>query len=148
MHTSTTEGKPPVTTPEPPPEAQLIQRLREEMFPKVSLREAARRAGFSVATWTQIEQGYRRVTRDTVISITGTDEKVARMGLVVGATTDQLIDAGRADAAVLLKKLIAAGADPRAKTVEAVRQSRDFTPDQKRQLIELLQRDPDGPSTH
>jgi transcriptional regulator with XRE-family HTH domain len=130
-----------VTTPEPPPEAQLISRLREGMVPTVSMREAARRAGFSVATWSQIEQGYRKVARSLVIPITGTAEKVARMGLVVGADPGELSEVGREDAAVILRKLVDAGPDPRAQMVEVIRQSRDFTERQKRALIEMVLRE-------
>lgn len=131
-----------VTTPEPPPEAKLIARMRGEMVPVVSMREAARRAGFSVATWTQIEQGYRKVTGALAIPITGTAEKVARMALVVGATPDQLVGAGRGDAAAVLRKLLDAGPDPKERLVETIRQSRDFSDGQKHALIELVRRDP------
>lgn len=130
-----------MTFPEAPPEAQLIARLRGDMFPPVSRREAARRAGFSVATWTQIEQGYRKVTSALVIPITGTAEKVARMGLVVGAEPGQLREAGRDDAAVILQKLIDAGPDPEAQMIEKIRASSDFTERQKRRMIQLLQKD-------
>jgi len=132
---------PQVTTPPAPPEAQLIRRLREGMVPTVSMREAARQAGFSVATWTQIEQGYRKVTSALTIPITGTAEKVARMGLVVGATPGQLREAGRDDAAAILQKLIDAGPDPKSQLAETIRHSRDFSERQKRALIELVMRD-------
>lgn len=130
-----------MTTPQAPPEAQLIHRLREEMVPVTSMREAARRAGFSVSTWVQIEQGYRKVTSKLAIPITGTAEKVARMGLVVGATPEQLRDAGRGDAAVILQKLIDAGPDPKEQLAEAIRHSRDFSERQKRALVELVLRE-------
>lgn len=130
-----------MTTPPAPPEAQLIHRLREDMFPAVSMREAARRAGFSVATWSQIEQGHRKVTSSLTIPITGTAEKVARMALVVGATPEQLREAGRDDAARDLQKLIDAGPDPGDQMVEKIRQSRDFTERQKQALIEMVRRE-------
>lgn len=129
-----------MTTPEPPPEARLIGRLREEMVPTISMREAARRAGFSVATWTQIEQGYRKVARSLVIPINGTPEKVARMALVVGATPEQLAGTGRGDAAAILEKLIAAGPSADGQLAEAVRLSRDFNDAQKRALIDMIRR--------
>lgn len=132
-----------MTTPEPPPEAKLIARLRGEMFPAVSMREAARRAGFSVATWTQIEQGYRKVTSALTIPIAGTAEKVARMSLVVGATPEQLRETGRGDAATILRRLIAAGPDPSAQLVEKIRASGDFTERQKRALIDMINREPE-----
>lgn len=134
--------EPQVTTlPQPPPEARLITQLREAKVPPLSMREAARRAGFSVATWTQNEQGYRKVALGLVIPIRATPEKLARMALVVGATPDELEEAGRGDAARMLGKLIEAGPDPHEQLAETVQQSRDFSESQKRALIELISRD-------
>lgn len=104
------------------------------------MREAARRAGFSVATWTQNEQGYRKVARGLIIPIRATDEKLARMALVVGATPGQLGEAGRDEAAVILKKLIDAGPDPAAQMIETIRSSGDLDDRQKRALIEMVRR--------
>ncbi len=130
-----------MTTPEPPPEAKLIARLRLAMVPVVSMREAARRAGFSVATWTQIEQGYRKVTSGVTIPITGTDEKIARMAMVTGATADQLIEAGRPEAARMLEKLLAAAPDPVSDLIRSVERSGEFSDRQKAHLIDLLKRE-------
>jgi hypothetical protein len=132
---------PQVTTPKPPPEARLITELREAKVPPLSMREAARRAGFSAPTWVQNEQGYRKVAPGVTIRIRATDEKLARMALVVGATPEQLEKTGRADAAVILQKLIDAGPDPVAQMAEVVRQSREFTDQQKQALIQLIERD-------
>lgn len=111
------------------------------MFPAVSMREAARRAGISTATWVQAEQGYRKVTPAVTIPIRATADKLASMGLVVGATPAQLREAGRDDAAAILQKLIDAGPDPKSQMVEKIRQSRDFTERQKRELINLVLRE-------
>ena len=140
MRVQQPEGKPQVTTPEPPPEAKLITRLREDRVPPLSMREAARRAGFSVTTWMQNEQGYRKVTPAVTISIRATAEKLARMALVVGAKPEQLTEAGRGDAAGILARLIDAGPDPAAQLEEALRHSRDLSEAQKRELIELVRR--------
>ena len=134
------------TLPGAPPEAQLIAQLREAKVPVMSMREAARRAaqiapnGFSVATWTQNEQGYRKVTDGVVIPIRATDERLAYMALVVGAAPGQLETAGRPEAAVILKKLLAAGPDPLADTIEAVRASKDLTEQQRRVILDAIQR--------
>jgi transcriptional regulator with XRE-family HTH domain len=130
-----------VTTPEPPPEALLIAELREAIVPSLSMREAARRAGMSASLWTQYEQGYRKVTPAVTIPVTATADKLASMALVVGAAPDQLREAGRADAAATLRKLIEAGPDPSAQMVEKIRASGDFSERQKRALIELVTRD-------
>ena len=130
--------EPRVTTSEPPPEAKLIASLREAMVPPLSMREAARRAGISPATWTQNEQGYRKVTPAVTIPIRATDDKLASMALVVGATPEQLRNAGRDAAAGMLEKLIAAGPDETAQMVEAIRHSADFTTEQKRRMIDMI----------
>lgn len=130
-----------MTTPQPPPEAQLITELREAIVPPLSMREAARRAGFSVATWTQAEQGYRKITAGLSIPIRATDEKLARMGLVVGATPAQLAERGRDGAARMLEALIAAGPDPTAQLIADVRNARDLTERQKLQLIRMIETD-------
>lgn len=127
-----------MTTPEPPPEAKLITRLREGRVPPLSMREAARRAGFSAPTWMQNEQGYRKVAPGVTIPIRATAEKLARMALVVRAAPAQLREAGRDDAAGILQKLIDAGPDPAAQLEEVLRHSRDLTEAQKRELIELV----------
>lgn len=132
-----------MTTAEPPPEAQLIARLRLEQVPPLSMREAARRAGFSVATWTQNEQGYRKVTPQLMIPIRAVADKLARMAMVVGATPDQLREAGRDDAARIQVKLIDAGPDEKAQLAEALRHSSDLTGKQKQALIDMLFRDAD-----
>jgi hypothetical protein len=105
------------------------------------MREAARRAGFSVATWTQNEQGYRKITRDMTVPIRATADKLARMALVVGGKPAHLEDAGRGDAAVILQKLIDTEPDPTDRLVQAVRSNRELTDQQKRAIIERLERD-------
>lgn len=130
-----------MTTPEPPPEAKLITRLREGIVPTLSMRQAARRAGISPALWSQNEQGYRKVTPLVTIPIRATADKLAAMAQVVGATPEQLRKAGRDDAAAILQKLIDAGPDPYAQMVEKIRASRDFSASQKRALIDLVTRD-------
>jgi len=132
------------TSTAPPPEAQLISRLRQEHVPPLSMRKAARRAGMSPALWTQNEQGYRKVARGIVIPVRATDDKLAAMALVVGAAPDQLRSAGRDSAAAMLEKLLAAGPDENGQLIEAISQSRDFTERQKRALIEMIRRARDG----
>jgi transcriptional regulator with XRE-family HTH domain len=130
-----------VTTPEPPPEALLIAELRKAIVPSLSMREAARRAGMSASLWNQYEQGYRKVTPAVTIPIRATADKLASMARIVGATPDQLREAGRRDAAAILQKLIDAAPDPNAEMVEKIRASGEFSERQKRALIELVTRD-------
>lgn len=95
----------------------------------------------SASLWNQYEQGYRKVTPLVTIPVAATDDKLAAMALVVGATPDLLRETGRTAAAVILQKLIDAGPDPSAEMVEKIRASREFTEGQKRALIELVTRD-------
>jgi len=128
-----------VTTPEPPPEARLIAELREAMIPPLSMREAARRADMSPALWASNEQGRRKVTSDVVIPIRATDEKLAHMALVVGATPEQLTEAGRPEAAKMLAKLIEEAPDEASQLVDAVKEGK-LTERQKNALIDLIHR--------
>ena len=148
VHVQQPEGKPQVTTPEPPPEAKLITALREDMVPPLSMREAGRRAGMSATTWTQNEQGHRKVAPGVTIPIRATAEKLARMALVVGAKPEQLAataggqppeDRERIQrAAGILQKLIDAGPDPGDQLEAALRSSSGLTEAQKRVLIDLV----------
>lgn len=130
-----------MTTPEPPPEAQLIKRLREEIVPTLSMREAAHRARFSPSTWAHIEHGRKSAAPGVVIPIRGTADNLAAMALVVGATQGQLREAGRDDAAVVLGRMLDAAPDPTAEMVAKIRASTEFTEVQKRLLIEKVVRD-------
>lgn len=91
--------------PPPPPEAQIIGERRRAMIPELSMRQAAKRAGFSPALWAKIEHGYDQVATGVVIPYKGTAEKVARMARVTGVTADELDKLGRADAARVLRNI-------------------------------------------
>lgn len=113
--------------PEAPPEARLITELRERA-PRMSMSHAAREAGISPTRWRQIENGYRP-ERGINYPESGPAQTVARMVMVVGGTPQQLIDAGRPDAAGELEALLA-----------AVEMTPNFTGHQKRGLTEWLER--------
>lgn len=91
--------------PEPPPLSRLIARKRKAMSPELSMRQAARRAGFSPALWAKIEHGYDQVAPGVVIPYAGTADKVARMARVLGITPQELAGAGRRDAAAELEAM-------------------------------------------
>jgi len=92
------------THPHPPPEALLIAGLREKP-PRMSIREAAARAGISDARWRQIEHGVRYF-RGVPHPETGPAPTVAKMAFAVGVTPDDLSGAGRADAAGELEAIL------------------------------------------
>lgn len=98
-------------TPEAPPEALLIDSAQKSVIPKLSMRKAAEMAGISEGRWRQIVKGYQG-TGTGRLPVVAPDETVARMALVVGVTADQLEDAGRPDAARVLRHLLAASEQP------------------------------------
>ena len=128
------------TTPQPPPEMRLIRQRREDAVPRLSMREAARRAGISAPWWRVLETGIRRV-KGQDFPERANAETLARMALVTGVTPGGLTGAGRADAAAVLTKLLAATPDPAAQLIEAVQHSREFTERQKAHLTDLLRRE-------
>lgn len=126
---------------EPPPEAHLIARRRTELVPHLSQREAANRAGISPTRWRQLESGVIRVKgRD--YRETAPAEALARMAQVVGASPAELEDCGRADAAVILRKLQDSHREPDPR----VRQMIDsLSPWEREWVIARLTGQPDPP---
>lgn len=95
-----------VSEPTPPEEGVLIERLRKDARPSLSVREAARRAGFSEGRWRQIAKGYNQASKEVRVPVRAPAETLARMARVVGATPDQLREVGREDAADELERLM------------------------------------------
>lgn len=91
--------------PTQPPEAKLIEELREGVRPKLSVRKAADSAGISEGRWRQIAKGYNQVSKDTYVPSIAPADTLARMARVVGAVPDQLRAVGREDAATELAKI-------------------------------------------
>ncbi|QDK02799.1 immunity repressor [Gordonia phage Squiddly] len=98
-----------MSEPTQPPEGELLERLRTDKHPKLSVREAARRAGISGSRWTQIERGYKQETKDVRVPARAPADTLARMARVVGASADQLREAGRDDAADELQASLGRG---------------------------------------
>src|SRR5262245_25287823 len=89
--------------PEPPADAHLIRQRREAAVPPMSRRQAAARAGISASQWSDIERGSKKAGHGTIVPIRATAETLARMARAVGATAEELTEAGRTDAADLLQ---------------------------------------------
>lgn len=85
--------------PSPPAEATLIATAQKSS--RLSNRKAAKKAGMSEGRWRQIIQGYQTVS-GVHVPVSAPAETLARMAQVVGATPDQLVEAGRDDAAEAL----------------------------------------------
>ncbi|MEU0493544.1 helix-turn-helix transcriptional regulator [Nocardiopsis sp. NPDC006139] len=71
----------------------------------LSARQAAKQSGISEGRWRQIVNGYQIVTKGTYVPVRGPADTVAAMARTVGVTEDQLIEAGREDAAEKLSEL-------------------------------------------
>lgn len=83
-----------VSTPTQPPEGELIERLRTQAQPKLSVRAAAKNADMSASRWTQIAQGYKQETKEVRVPVRAPAGTLARMAKVVGATPEQLREVG------------------------------------------------------
>ena len=89
--------------PEQPPEGKLIADAAARM--KLSIREAARRAGISYGRWRQIVQGYQNVSPGQLAIVHDAPAlTVARMATVVGLSPDRMETEGqRPDVAELMR---------------------------------------------
>lgn len=86
----------------PPPEGALISAALKRR--RLSARAAAPRAGISETRWRQITSGYQTVSGQR-IPVRAPDDTLARMAQVAGVTPEELIEAGRAEAADELRSL-------------------------------------------
>ena len=87
------------------PEAVLIRARREALVPEVSRRQAAVKAGISASQWSDVERGHKKAGSGFVVPVIATADTLARMARVVGASSDDLVTAGREDAAQHLRTL-------------------------------------------
>lgn len=107
--------------PEPPPEGVLIESAREEA--KLSVREAARRAGISEGWWRQVVKGHQSLSGGAYGIVRDVPaETVAWMANATGRVSpDELTKAGREDAARELKDIQSRGDDAQATPERAPR---------------------------
>jgi transcriptional regulator with XRE-family HTH domain len=71
----------------------------------MSRRQAAAKAGISPSQWSDIERGHKQAGSSVTVPVLATAETLARMARIVGATADDLVAAGREDAARELRNL-------------------------------------------
>jgi hypothetical protein len=88
--------------PAPTPEGALIRLVR--VAARIRAPAAARDAGISPARWSQVENGYekRRGKYKAVRAPAGT---IAQMARAIGLSADRLEQAGRPDAAAVLREM-------------------------------------------
>lgn len=95
-----------VSEPTHQPEAELIERLRTEVRPELSVRNAARQAKMSEGRWRQIIKGFKQESGGVHVPVRAPGRTLARMADTVGATPDQLRGVGRQDAADELERIL------------------------------------------
>jgi transcriptional regulator with XRE-family HTH domain len=92
------------TMPVQPPEARLLEIARERE--RLSVREAAERAGVSVSLWRQIEAGYATPVAGVQVPKTAPAATLARMALAVRLPADLVESEGhRVDAANFMREI-------------------------------------------
>lgn len=85
-----------------------IEAARKRRTPPMSLREAARRMGFSATRWAHLVEGARRAPNGEWEVIRGDAKNIAKMAAIVGLSPEGLERADRPDAAILLRALLTA----------------------------------------
>jgi transcriptional regulator with XRE-family HTH domain len=132
--------------PAQPAEGALIQRAMVRQ--RLSARQAAVKAGISEGRWRQIVSGYQSA-RGQQFPVTAPAATLAHMAAAVGLTPEDLTEAGRGDAADILRDLNQHGpsqpgpAAARASTSERDEAllkvlASDLPEDKKEQIIRLL----------
>jgi hypothetical protein len=86
---------------------ELIRAARDAMTPKLSLRDAAKRAGISPENWGHVERGYQ-LLHGRYRAAPGTPSTVAHMARVVGVSPTRLRAAGNDPAAEILEEMLRA----------------------------------------
>src|ERR1022692_1982781 len=71
----------------------------------MSRRQAAAKAGISASQWSDVERGHKKAGSGVVVPVVATAETLARMVRIVGASSDDIVAAGREDAAHQLRTL-------------------------------------------
>ena len=117
--------------PTPPPEGELIRIAREAMA--ISAETAAERTPIRLqgSRWRHIERGWER-TRPELKTVHAPARTLAQMARTVGITPERLTEAGRDDAAKILREIQRQGG---AGTAEAAERAR----------IAAIQPDPNDP---
>lgn len=90
-------------TPEPPPEALLIEQNRKTRT-RMSIRRAAEYTAMSEGRWRQIAKGYVAAARGMKVPAIAPETTLARMALTTETTAEELEAAGRPDAAELVRR--------------------------------------------
>lgn len=130
--------------PEQPPEGRLIAEALERTG--MSIRKASKRAGISYGRWRQIASGVQNVSPGSFASVRAPARTLARMAAVVSVTPAGLEQAGRADAAEILREL-----QHETASADSSPEPSGFTPEEEEQIVvaaaEILRRRAAGRDT-
>lgn len=132
-------GSPEHGTPQPPPEADLIRLARQARG--LSPEEAAERTPIRIKgfRWRQIEKGFKGKVGESD-PVVGLPKTIAHMAYTVGVTPSRLIEAGREDAAQILREIQIQNAGD---TVAGLPDPLDqLGPDRQRIILDMLQQLP------
>lgn len=89
-------------------EADLIEDLRTAHQPKLTQTAAAKKAGITESRWRQVVSGFQPAAAGAPkVRVIAPAQTIARMSYAVGATPEQLVVAGRPDAADELRHMLA-----------------------------------------
>jgi transcriptional regulator with XRE-family HTH domain len=69
----------------------------------MSRRQAATKAGVSPSQWSDVERGHKRAGPGIVIPVQASADTLAKMAKAIGVSADELVAAGRDDAAHQLR---------------------------------------------
>jgi len=125
-------------TPKPPPEADLIRLARQARG--LSPEEAAERTPVRIKgfRWRQIEKGYKgKVGESDRVQAPATT--LAHMAFTVGVTPSRLTEAGREDAAKILREIQIQSADSTASLPDPLDL---LDPERQRIIVDMLQQLP------
>jgi hypothetical protein len=118
--------------PAPPPEAVLIRIAREAA--RIKTPASSRAVGISTARWSQIEQGYETKPGGVYKPVRAPDGTLAHMASAVGVSPERLEQAGRPDAADILREILRQD-DPAPGPGPSARQD-DLTPEEKIEIAD------------
>ena len=103
--------------PEQPPEGRLIADALTQTG--MSIRKASRLAGISYGRWRQITSGYQNVSPGSYARVHAPARTLARMAAAVDVEPEQLDNAGRPDAAAILREMQSGASEPRTQSPAA-----------------------------
>lgn len=93
-----------MSTPAPPPEAALIRVARQAAGLSIAAAAQAAIIDISLPRWSQIETGYE-IRRGKAKPVRARDDTIAHMAYVTGVSPARLDQAGRPEAAEVLREI-------------------------------------------